>query len=79
MPAEPKSTEPNVPIAFMVIGSEMVSFTLVGWLIDYLMGTMPGFTIGLTRFGFATVFFQLVRLSRLASKKKPTREREDRK
>jgi F0F1-type ATP synthase assembly protein I len=51
----------------MVLGSEMASFTVVGLLVDYALGTMPGFTIGLTLFGFVAAFFQLLRIARRMS------------
>jgi len=54
----------RMPIGLMVIGSEMVSFTLVGLLLDYALKTMPGFTIGLTLLGFVAAFTQLVRMAR---------------
>ena len=72
MPADEASHGPNVPIGFMVAGSEMASFTLMGLLIDYLAGTMPGFTIGLTLLGLGTAFWHLIRMSKtLAAKKHP--------
>jgi F0F1-type ATP synthase assembly protein I len=72
MPDDPQSNGPNIPIGFMVAGSEMVSFTVVGLLIDYAIGTMPGFTIGLTLLGVATAFWHLMKLSKsLAAKPKP--------
>jgi F0F1-type ATP synthase assembly protein I len=70
MPADQSSNGPNVPIGFMVAGSEMASFTLLGLLIDYLAGTMPGFTIGLTLLGLGLAFWHLVRMSKALSAKK---------
>jgi F0F1-type ATP synthase assembly protein I len=75
MPADDSSNGPSVPIGFMVAGSEMASFTLLGLLIDYLAGTMPGFTIGLTLLGLALAFWHLIRMSKaLAAKKQPRSE-----
>jgi F0F1-type ATP synthase assembly protein I len=75
MPADESSNGPSVPIGFMVAGSEMASFTLLGLLIDYLAGTMPGFTIGLTLLGLALAFWHLIRMSKsLAAKKQPRSE-----
>jgi F0F1-type ATP synthase assembly protein I len=72
MPDDVPSNGPSVPIGFMVAGSEMASFTLLGLLIDYLAGTMPGFTIGLTLFGLAAAFWHLVKISKaIAAKKQP--------
>ena len=55
-------------MGLMVIGSEMVSFTLVGLLLDYLLGTMPGFTVGLTVLGFVAAFTQLLRMAKKVSR-----------
>jgi F0F1-type ATP synthase assembly protein I len=71
MPDDPPSNGPSIPIGFMVAGSEMVSFTVVGLLLDYALGTMPGFTIGLTLLGLAAAFFHLTRLSKALAAKKP--------
>jgi F0F1-type ATP synthase assembly protein I len=71
MPADNASNGPSVPIGFMVAGSEMASFTLFGLLIDYLAGTMPGFTIGLTLLGLALAFWHLIRMSKALAKKNP--------
>lgn len=60
-----------MPIGLMVAGSEMVSFTLLGLLLDYALGTMPGFTIGLTLLGLAVAFFHLVQMAKVLSAKKP--------
>jgi F0F1-type ATP synthase assembly protein I len=66
---EPKG--PNVPIGFMVAGSEMASFTILGLLIDYAAGTMPWFTIVLTLLGLVAAFFQLKRMAKTLAAKKP--------
>lgn len=72
MPDDTPSNGPTPPIAFMVAGSEMVSFALFGLLVDYLLGTMPGFTIAMTLLGVAAAFFQLTRMAKiLAAKKGP--------
>ena len=60
-----------MPIGLMVAGSEMVSFTLLGLLVDYGLGTMPGFTIGLTLLGLVAAFFHLVKMSQALAAKKP--------
>jgi len=70
MPADETSNGPSVPIGFMVAGSEMASFTLLGLLIDYLSGTMPGFTIALTLLGLMVAFWHLVRMSKALAAKK---------
>ena len=52
----------------------MVSFTLLGLLLDFGLGTMPAFTIGLTLLGLVIAFFHLVKMSQaLAGKKPPPR------
>jgi F0F1-type ATP synthase assembly protein I len=71
MPAEEPASERRLPIGLMVVGSEMVSFTVVGLLLDYGLGTMPGFTIGLTLLGLGASFFHLVKMSKALSAKKP--------
>ncbi len=55
------------PWGLLVAGSEMVSFTLAGLVVDYLLGTLPVFTVGLTLLGVPAAFFLLVRLSRPAA------------
>lgn len=69
MPADKPSTGLSAPMGFLVAGSEMVSFTLLGLLLDYLFKTMPGFTIALTVLGFVAAFFQLVLMARSFNKK----------
>lgn len=69
------SDGPRLPIHLMVVGSEMVSFTLLGLVLDYFLGTMPGFTVALTLFGVGVAFWHLVQMSKRvaaqATKKKP--------
>lgn len=71
MPADEPASGRRLPIGLMVVGSEMVSFTLLGLLLDYGFGTMPGFTIGLTLLGLGAAFFHLVKMSQALSAKKP--------
>jgi F0F1-type ATP synthase assembly protein I len=71
MPADPQSDGPRPPMGFLVIGSEMASFTLAGLALDYALGTMPVCTIGLTLLGFVAAFFFLVRMSRALTAKRP--------
>lgn len=71
MPADPPANGPRFPMGFVVIGSEMASFTLLGLLIDYLLSTIPWFTVGMTLLGFAHAFSQLMKVAKkLAGKKK---------
>ena len=64
MPAEPPTDGPRMSIGLMVMGSEMAGFAVLGLLVDLALGTMPGFTIGLTVIGFVVVFYHLMRLSK---------------
>ena len=74
MPADPQPSGRRLPIGLMVAGSEMASFTIVGLLLDFALGTMPGLTIGLTLLGLVVAFFHLVKMSQaLAKKPEPPR------
>jgi len=64
MPADPRFNGPRVSMSFFLIGSEMVSFTLFGLLLDYVLGTLPVLTVVLTLLGVATAFFLLIKMSR---------------
>ena len=55
-PARPVS-----PFAFAVLGMEMVGFTVVGVVIDWLTGLMPWFTVTLTRLGVVVAVLHLAR------------------
>jgi F0F1-type ATP synthase assembly protein I len=71
MPADQSSSGRSAPIGLMVVGSEMASFTIVGLVLDFAIGTMPGFTVGLTLLGMCLAFFHLVKMSQALSAKKP--------
>jgi F0F1-type ATP synthase assembly protein I len=71
MPTDLPSNVQNAPMGFMVAGSEMVSFTLFGLLLDYLLGWMPVCTIVLTLLGVVAAFFQLMKMAKSLGKKKP--------
>lgn len=71
MAESPSSKGPNVPIGFMVAGSEMASFTIVGLLLDYAFGTMPWVTVVLTLLGLVAAFLHLKRLAKLVAGRKP--------
>ena len=60
MPSDPPSNGPSAPMGLMFAGSEMAAATLLGLLLDYFLGTMPGCTIGFTLFGFVAAFIQLM-------------------
>lgn len=69
MPADPPSSGRRLPISFAIAGSEMASFTILGLLLDFGLGTMPWFTIGLTLAGLAAAFVHLVKMSQALGKK----------
>jgi F0F1-type ATP synthase assembly protein I len=71
-PSEPNKG-PNVPLGFMIAGSEMASFTILGLLLDYAFGTMPGLTIAFTLLGLVAAFFQMKRLAKAVSGKSVTK------
>lgn len=60
-----------MPLGLMMVGSEMASFTIFGLLLDYFIGTMPGFTIGLTLLGLAAAFVHLKQMADKMAAKKP--------
>jgi F0F1-type ATP synthase assembly protein I len=64
MAGDRPSRGPRLPIGLMAIGSQMVGFTVLGIVLDYLLGSMPAFTIGLTLLGFVAAFVQLIRFTR---------------
>ena len=78
MPDDRPSNGPNLPLGYLVAGSEMASFTVVGLAIDYLLGSLPWFTIGLTLTGVVVAFWHLVKMSQAMVAKKtnlpPTEE-----
>jgi|GEM_PF-1930016 len=69
MPAGPSSSGRRLPIGLMMVGSEMATFTIVGLVLDYALGTLPGFTIGLTLLGVVVAFFHLVKMAQAMAKK----------
>ena len=71
MPDGLPSSGPRVPIGLMVVGSEMASFTILGLLLDYALGTMPGFTIGLTLVGLAVAFYHLFKMAKATTSQTP--------
>ena len=70
MPGDQPSNGPSIAIGYFVAGSEMVSFTVVGLLLDYALGTLPAFTIGLTLLGVVAAFWHLVQMSKSLTVKK---------
>lgn len=72
MPVDPPSSGRRLPLGLMMAGSEMATFTILGLVLDFWLGTMPGFTIGLTLCGLAIAFFHLVKMSQALANRKPT-------
>jgi F0F1-type ATP synthase assembly protein I len=74
-PAEPAMPSENPPprsptsAGLMVMGSELAGFTVVGLLVDYALGTLPWFTVGLTLFGFGIVFYHMILISKAMSRR----------
>jgi F0F1-type ATP synthase assembly protein I len=71
MPADPPSPGRRVPYGFIVAGSEMASFTIVGLLLDFALNTMPWLTIVLTLMGLAVAFIHLMKWSQSLAGKRP--------
>ena len=69
MVAEPPSTGPRMSAGMMMLGSEMAGFTVLGVALDFLLGTMPGFTIGLTLLGCAIAFMHLMRMAKAMARR----------
>lgn len=69
MPADPSSSGRRLPIGLMMVGSEMATFTILGLVLDYALGTLPGFTIGLTLLGVVVAFFHMVKMAQAMAKK----------
>jgi F0F1-type ATP synthase assembly protein I len=63
MPADPLSNGPRLPVGLLVAGSEMVSFALVGLLLDWAFGTMPILTITFTLLGALAAFYLVVKMA----------------
>lgn len=62
---------PISPFGFAVIGMEMVSFTLLGLLIDYFTGWMPWTTVALTPLGLVAAMVHVVRMTKANAAGKP--------
>jgi F0F1-type ATP synthase assembly protein I len=60
----PTPKSPVSPVGLMVVGSEMVGFTVTGLLLDYVLGTMPWCTVGLTLLGLVASMMHLVRMAK---------------
>jgi F0F1-type ATP synthase assembly protein I len=71
MPSDPPENGPRVAMSFLFIGSEMASSTLIGLLFDYLLGTLPWFTIVCTFLGLGAAFFHLIKFGGALARKAP--------
>ena len=60
----PTDRRPLSPVGFAVAGSEMAGATVLGVVIDWLAGTMPWATVGLTLAGLAVALVHLARMTR---------------
>lgn len=57
-------SQPSLVKGFSVLGSELVGFTLVGVLVDYLTNGWPWATAGLTVLGLTVVMIHLSQLAK---------------
>jgi F0F1-type ATP synthase assembly protein I len=71
MPADPPSNGPRMSMGLLFIGSEMVSFTLLGLLFDYVLGSLPVLTIAMTLLGLGAAFFHMIKMSKKLARKPP--------
>ena len=68
MPDELPGKKGNTAVAMAGIGSEMVGSTLVGVLIDYLINSLPIFTVLLTVTGLAVAMCHLSKWAKARSR-----------
>ncbi len=61
MPPETPGKQTRPVVALAGIGSEMVGFTLAGVLLDWLIDSLPVFTIALTITGLVVAMWHLMR------------------
>lgn len=62
MDADRPPNRPRLAIGLLVVGSEMVSFTIAGLLLDYALNSMPVGTVVFTLLGVVAAFVHLVRM-----------------
>lgn|GEM_PF-3559039 len=67
MPDKPPGKKGNTAVAMAGIGSEMVGSTLLGVLLDYLIDSMPIFTVLLTVTGLALAMWHLAKWAKARS------------
>lgn len=68
--ANPKKTI-SIGMSFTLIGSELVTFTLVGVGMDYWLGTLPWLTLVLTLVGMGAAVLFTMRLLKQEDANKP--------
>ena len=68
MPDEPPAKRGNTAVAMAGIGSEMVGSTLAGVLLDWLIGSLPIFTVLLTVTGLAVAMWHLSKWAKARSR-----------
>ena len=68
MPDAAPGKKGNAAVAMAGIGSEMVGFTLGGILIDYLIGSLPMFTVIFTLAGMTLAMWHLSKWAKARSR-----------
>lgn len=58
----PPRKAPSLGVGFAVIGSELVTFTLMGVGLDYVFGTSPWLVVVFTLLGFVAAIWLTLRL-----------------
>ena len=68
MPDAVPGKKGNAAVAMAGIGSEMVGFTLCGILLDWLIGSLPVFTVILTLGGMTLAMWHLAKWAKARSR-----------
>lgn len=58
----PPRKAPSLGVGFVVIGSELVTFTLMGVALDYVFDTSPWLVVAFTLLGFGAAIWLTMRL-----------------
>lgn len=58
----PTPDRPRMAVGLLVVGSEMVSFTIAGLILDKVLNSMPWATVVFTLLGVLAAFLHLVRM-----------------
>ena len=64
---------PRIGVGFAVIGSELVTFTVMGVALDYVFRSSPWLTVSLTLLGLVAAVLLTVRLLKAEAAAKPNR------